>query len=294
MKDKKLFKLLEPYIYLIPAFIFLALFIYFPFIKNIVLSFFSVNKYRDIKSFVFLKNYIKVLSDDNFLKAIYNTFIYVVITVPISLAIGLVLALLARKRTLTSSLYEGMYALPMAVSASVIAMIFQLIYNPSMGIINKILGINVSWLSDTRTAFLSIMFIQIWANVGYNFIFLLSGLRSMSEDVIEGAKIDGAKGMSMLTKIILPMISPTLLFLLVKDIAYAMTTCSFTLILAYPVFHSGGPNGSTETIMSYIYGKGIASSNYNLAFSATMIGFILSSILMALSFVVEKKKVSYN
>ena len=291
---KRIFKNVEPYLYLIPAFALLLLFTYYPFVKNTVLSFFTVNKFREIKEFAGLANYIRVLTDETFLQAIGNTLVFVITTVPVSIVIGLALALLAKKRRKTSSVYEAMYALSMAISVSVVAMIFQFAFNPSMGIINKITGWDISWLTDPKTALKAIIVIQIWANVGYNFIFLLSALRGMSEEIIESAKVDGATGIRLLTKIILPMISPTLLFLLMKDIAYAMTTCSFTLILTYPIFHNGGPNGTTEMIMSYVYGKGIAGTNYNAAFAATTVGFVLAAVMMILSLVLEKRKVNYQ
>lgn len=276
-RKRKPFQVIEPYLYLIPSFAFLLSFTYYPFVKNTVLSFFTVNKYRVIKGFAGLDNYVRVLQDEKFLQAIGNTFVFVATTVPVSIVIGFALALLARRRTRTSSVYDAMYALSMAVSASVVAMIFQFAYNPSMGVVNRLFGLDISWLTDPKTALLSIIFIQIWANIGYKFIFLLSGLRGMSEEVLESTRIDGATGSRLLGRVIIPMVSPTLLFLLVKDIAFAMTTCSFTLILTYPVFHSGGPNGTTETIMSYIYGKGIVGTNYNAAFAATMVGFVLIS-----------------
>lgn len=291
---KRMFKNVEPYLYLIPAFALLLLFTYYPFVKNTVLSFFTVNKFREIKEFAGLANYIRVLTDETFLQAIGNTLVFVITTVPVSIVIGLALALLAKKRRKTSSVYEAMYALSMAISVSVVAMIFQFAFNPSMGIINKVTGLDISWLTDPKTALKAIILIQIWANVGYNFIFLLSALRGMSEEIIESAKVDGATGIRLLTKIILPMISPTLLFLLMKDIAYAMTTCSFTLILTYPVFHNGGPNGTTEMIMSYVYGKGIAGTNYNAAFAATTVGFVLAAVMMILSLILEKRKVNYQ
>lgn len=291
---KRIFKNVEPYLYLIPAFALLLLFTYYPFVKNTVLSFFTVNKFREIKEFAGLANYIRVLTDETFLQAIGNTLVFVITTVPVSIVIGLALALLAKKRRKTSSVYEAMYALSMAISVSVVAMIFQFAFNPSMGIINKVTGLDISWLTDPKTALKAIILIQIWANVGYNFIFLLSALRGMSEEIIKSAKVDGATGIRLLTKIILPMISPTLLFLLMKDIAYAMTTCSFTLILTYPVFHNGGPNGTTEMIMSYVYGKGIAGTNYNAAFAATTVGFVLAAVMMILSLILEKRKVNYQ
>ena len=293
-RRKSLFQTVEPYLYLIPAFALLFLFTYYPFVKNTGLSFFTVNKFREARAFAGMGNYVRVLADEKFIQAIGNTLVFVITTVPISIIIGFGLALLARKRTSSSSVYEAMYSMSMAISVSVVAMIFQLAFNPSMGIVNKLLGTDISWLSDPKTALKTLIFIQIWANVGYNFIFLLSALRGMSEDVLESAKLDGASGLRLLRWIIIPMVSPMLLFLLMKDIAYAMTTSSFTLILTYPVFHSGGPNGTTETIMSYVYGKGIVGTNYNAAFAATTVGFVLSAVMMALSLALEKRKVNYD
>lgn len=291
---KRIFNLVEPYLYLLPAFSLFILFTYYPFVKNIVLSFFKVNKFRVIKEFAGVDNYVKIFGDEKFIKAIGNTLIYVATTVPISIIIGFALALLARRRTRSSMVYEALYAMSMAISVSVVAMVFQMAFNPSMGIINKVTGFDVSWLTDQKTALLTIIIIQIWANIGYNFIFMLSALRRMSQEVLESAKIDGATGIKLLTKITIPMVSPTLLFLLMKDIAYAMTTASFTLILMYPLFHSGGPNGTTETIMSYVYGKGIVGTNYNSAFAATSVGFVLAALMMVLSLVLEKRKVNYD
>lgn len=286
---KRVFKKVEPILYLLPAMSMLLLFTYYPFVKNTILSFFTLDKFRNIKAFAGLANYARVLADPKFIQAIGNTFIYVLATVPISIAIGLALSLLARTRRKTSTLYEAMYAMPMAVSASVIAMIFQLAFNPSLGIINKLFGLDIRWLTDQKTALLSLIIIQIWANIGYNFIFLFSALRGMSDEVLEGAKIDGATGPYLLFKIIIPLISPTMLFLLVKDVAFAMTTASFTLILT-----KGAPNGATETMMSYIYGKAITGTNYNAAFAATMVSFVLACLMLIVSFIIEKKGVSYD
>lgn len=290
MKQKRsLLKQLEPYFYLLPAVLFFVVFVYFPFFKNEALSFFTLDKFRNVKGFTGFSNYSRVLSDPKFLQSIGNTLLYVFITVPISMVIGYFLALLCRKKRRFSVVYEAMFALSMATSASVIAMIFQLAYNPSMGIINKLTGLNVNWLGDSKMALLSIMIIQIWANIGYNFIFILSGLRGIPEDVIESSSMDGVRGLKLQTKIILPMISPTLLFLCIKDLAYAMTTVNFTLILT-----EGGPNGATETMISYIYKKAIIGTNYNAAFAATTICFLLSAVLMVISMAFEGKKVHYE
>jgi len=291
---KRVFHFIEPYLYLLPAFSMLLLFTYYPFVQNAILSLFTVNKFREIKEFAGLANYVRVLTDEKFLRAMGNTFIYVFTTVPVSIVFGFALALLARRHHRISIAYEALFALSMAVSASVIAMIFQLAYNPSMGIINKLSGISVSWLTDPKTALLSLIIVQIWSNIGYNFIFLFSALRGLSDEVLESAQVDGAVGIKLLGKILIPLVSPTLLFLLVKDVDYAMTTASLTLILTTNNGATGQPNGATETIMSYIYGKAIIGTNYNAAFAATMVGFILAAIMMVFSLILDKKKVNYD
>lgn len=290
MKPKKrLGKRLEPYLYLLPAFVFLIGFVYYPFVKNGWLSLHIVNQFRDVKSFAGLKNYVRVLTDPEFIQAVQNTFIYVLVTIPVSMVIAYFLACLARQKRKASLVYETLFALSMATSDAVIAMIFGLMYSQKLGIINKLLGTTVNWLGDPKYALISLMVIQIWHNIGYNFLFMLSSLRGLSEEVLESARLDGAKGLKLHLKVILPLVSPMMFFLLIKDIAYGLTVSSYTLILT-----DGGPNGATQTIITYIYHKAITSTNYNYAFSATMIGFALSAVLIALSMILEKKKVHYN
>lgn len=290
MKPKKsLVKMVEPYFYLIPAFIFLIGFVYYPFVKNGWLSLNIVNQFRDIKSFAGIQNYIRVLTDYEFWQAVGNTFIYVLVTIPVSMVIAYILACLARKKRKTSLIYEILFALSMATSDAVIAMIFQLMYSNQLGILNKVFGTSIDWLHDPKYALLSLMIIQIWHNIGYNFLFMLSALRGLPADTLESANLDGAQGLTLHLKVILPQVSPMLFFLLIKDIAYGLTVSSYTLILT-----GGGPNGATQTIITYIYSKAITSTNYNYAFAATMIGFVISAIMISLSMILEKKKVHYN
>lgn len=290
MKRKKsLMSRIEPYLYLVPAFLFLMVFVFYPFVKNAWMSLHTVNQFRLVKSFVGLRNYMKVLGDEAFIKAVANTFIYVLVTVPASMFIAYILAMMARKTRRFSVGYEVLFAISMAASDAVIAMIFQLAYNSQLGVINKLFGLNIDWLHDGKYALLSLMIIQIWKNIGYNFLFMLSALRGLSEDVLEAAKLDGVRGLTLHLKIIMPLVSPMLFFLLIKDIAYGMTVSSYTLILT-----GGGPDNATHTIITYIYSKAIESTNYNYAFAATMLGFFISAVLIAFSMVIEKRKVHYN
>lgn len=288
-KSRSLLQKLEPYLYLVPAFVFLIVFVFYPFCKNAWMSLHTVNQFRLVKSFVGFRNYAKVLGDEAFIRSIANTFTYVLVTVPASMVIAYLLAMLARKKRRFSVGYEVLFAISMAASDAVIAMIFQLAYNNQLGIINKVFGLNIDWLHDSRYALMSLMIIQIWKNIGYNFLFMLSALRGLSEDVLEAARLDGVTGLKLHLKIIIPLVSPMLFFLLIKDIAYGMTVSSYTLILT-----GGGPDNATHTIITYIYSKAIESTNYNYAFAATMIGFFISAVLIAFSMVLEKRKVHYN
>lgn len=285
---KTLFEKIEPYLYLLPAFVLLVLFVYLPFVNNTYLSFNRVNQFREIRAFAGLSNYSKVLTDPVFWQSVGNTFVYVLVTVPLSIIIGFILASLARKKRRLSVAYEVLFALSMATSDAVIAMIFQLMYNPSFGSLNRLLHLNIDWLHDPRYALLSLMLIQIWHNVGYNFLFMLVAQRAIPTALLEGARLDGASEIKLQIRIILPMVTPMLFFLLIKDIAYGMTVANYTLILT-----DGGPNNMTQTIITYIYSKAIAGTNYNYAFAATVLGFLISGVMIALSMRLERK-VHYN
>ena len=286
---RRLGRAIEPYLYLLPAFIFLIGFVYYPFIKNGWLSLNIVNQFREVRSFAGLRNYARVLSDPDFWQAVKNTFVYVLVTIPVSMLIAYFLASLARKRRKLSLIYEVLFALGMATSDSVMAMIFQLMYNEQLGVLNKLIGMKINWLGDPKYALLSLMIIQIWHDIGYSFLFMLAALRGLPEEVLESASLDGCTGLRFHTKVILPLVSPMMFFLLLKNIAYGMTVSSYTLILT-----KGGPNGATQTIITYIYQKAITSTNYNYAFAATMVGFAISATLIAMSMILEKKKVHYS
>lgn len=279
----------EPLLYLLPALFFFILFTYYPFIKTVFNSFFLTNFMGVRKEFVGLENYTRILHDSAFLAAVKNTFIYVIFSVPFSVLIALILAIIANRKTKASPIYETMYALPMAMSSSVCAMIFELMYNPSLGILNEILGTNISWLTDSRFTIYSIAFISVWMNIGYNFLFLLAAVRSVPSDLIEAADIEGAGTFRLTTKIILPIISPTVFFLIINALAKSMMMSGLVIILT-----DGGRNGSASTMISYMYTQSVNSQNYNNGYAAAVIAFIITFILMLISFGFEKKFVHYN
>lgn len=288
-RKKKVGKKIEPFLYLLPAIVFFIGFTYYPFFKTVFSSFFLVNSMGEVREFVGLENYIHILTNPAFLQSIKNTIIYSLISSPVAILIALMLAMVANKKTKMSPLYETMYMITMAVSMSVAAMIFQLMYNPTIGVLNHLLGTHLNWLNDKKIAMIALSLIAVWMNIGYNFLFILSAVRGISADVLESAEIDGANMFQRTFKVIVPIISPTVFYLICNSLAKNMMMSGLVLVLT-----QGGPQGSTETMISFMYKQSVNNLNYNDAYAAAVIAFILTGLAMMLSFAFEKKGVHYS
>lgn len=289
MKSGKGKQNIEPYLYLAPALIYFCIFSFYPFINTVISTFFKINANGEVKEFVGLHNYINVLTDRAFIKSIGNTVLYVMLASPVAIVIALILAVLANKKTRTSSIYETMFSLSMAMSMSVAAMIFKIMYNPNIGLLNKILGMKINWLNDSKYAMAAVSFISVWMNIGFNFLFLLAAIRGVSPELLESADIDGANILQKVKSVILPIISPTVFFLICNSLAKNMMMSGLPIILT-----EGGPNGSTSTMIYYMYKQAFSNMSYNNAYAAAVITFIMSLIAILISFGFEKKGVHYT
>jgi sn-glycerol 3-phosphate transport system permease protein len=286
---ERVFRFIEPYLYLFPALGLIIVFKYYPFVKTISMSAFLVNANGLPVEFVGLENYIGLFKDPRFLQSIGNTFKYVVCVVPLTIVLAYALALLANKKRRVSRLYETMFSLPMAISMSVAALIFQLLLNPNIGAVNYILNISVRWFTDARYALTAIMIIGIWMGIGMDFLFLLSAVRNVPEELLECAAIEGAGTCRKIIHIYLPITSPTLFFLLCTNLAGAMMMSDLVIILT-----NGGPGNATSTIMYYMYNKAFYLYSYGSSYAAAVVGFIIAFILILINFRFEKKGVHYS
>ena len=288
-KKRKWNELYKPYLWLLPSMVVFGVFTFYPFLQTIYKSLFIVDSIGRVRDFVGLENYIYVLKDQNFLLAVRNTLIYTLLTVPISKVIGFLLALLANKRRALSSFYETSFALPMAMASSVVAMIFQLLYVYPLGILHGRLGLDVHWLTDPKTALIAVGIVQIWLSSGYAFIFMLSAVRNVPADLLESADLDGASPVRKMVSIYLPLTTPTLFYLVVTDLIFGMLAMGLMNVMT-----AGGPNGSTMTIMLYIYQLFARMGNYTTANAATILAFLMTLVCTLLTFIWEKKGVHYQ
>jgi sn-glycerol 3-phosphate transport system permease protein len=286
---KNSFEKLEPYLYLIPCFFGFLIFTFYPFLKTIFLSFNVTNTNGEAASFVGLDNYKELLLSADFIESIFVTFKFVIVTAIPAIIIGLILALLANKKLRGSKVYEVMFAMPMSVSSAAAAIIWMLLYHPSIGIINYILKMQVGWLTDEKIALFSVALVTVWLNIGLNFIFILTGLKNIPEELNESAQIDGAKWARKFVKLTIPMISPTLFFVVFINMINSFQTFGQVKLLTL-----GGPANATNVIVYEIYREAFFNNRFETACAESIILFLIILVITLIQLKFEKKGVYYS
>jgi len=284
-KSKKRFKLssVTPYLYMSPIVIFAIVFSYFPFLRTVAFSFSRVNRRGEILEFVGLDNFISVLGRDDFIISLQNTLTLTAMYVPLSLFIACGLALLANKKRSMSGAYEVMFTLPMAVSMASASLIFKVILNPTIGIVNSALGISFGWFQDTGYALIGILVLCLWIGLAFDFLLFLVALRAVPTQVVEAATVDGAGVFGRFFKIQLPLIMPTVFFLMCTNIILSMMTVTPILILT-----EGGPFRSTQTLVYSMFVFGYQSLNYSVAAVFSLTVFIITFTFVLLTFKMDR------
>lgn len=279
---------ITPYFYLIPSMLVFAIFLFYPFFKTIYLSLYKTNKMGQAKLFVGLGNYQELLSSASFRNSLKVTLIFVVIVVFGSMILGLVAAVLCNKAFPGIRFFSTAYALPMAIASSSAAMIFQIMLHPSVGIVNKLLGLNINWLNDPKTALYCVAILTAWLNSGINFLYFSAGLGNIDETIYERASVDGASGVQQFFSLTLPGLSPIIFYTLVVNIIQAFQSFGQIKILT-----EGGPNESTNVIVYSIYRDAFFNYRFGSAAAQSVILFIIVMLITLVMFRIEKKGVNY-
>ena len=279
---------ITPYFYLIPSMLVFAIFLFYPFFKTIYLSLYKTNKMGQAKLVVGLGNYQELLSSASFRNSLKVTLIFVVIVVFGSMILGLVAAVLCNKAFPGIRFFSTAYALPMAIASSSAAMIFQIMLHPSVGIVNKLLGLNINWLNDPKTALYCVAILTAWLNSGINFLYFSAGLGNIDETIYERASVDGASGVQQFFSLTLPGLSPIMFYTLVVNIIQAFQSFGQIKILT-----EGGPNESTNVIVYSIYRDAFFNYRFGSAAAQSVILFIIVMLITLVMFRIEKKGVNY-
>jgi len=278
---------------ILPTLVILSLFLYYPTIKTFILSFYQVAFLGLKKVFVGLENYKILLTSSEYLQIFKNTFIFVVWSVGLSLAIGLGLALLANHKVKGKRIYRLLLIWPYALPPAVAGVIFLFMFNTQTGIINYLLnhliGQKWAWLSNPTLAMAVVILASVWKAIGYNVVFYLAGLQNIPGDVLEAALIDGASAWTRFWKITFPLLSPMTLFLLVMNTISAFFD-SFAFI---DLLTKGGPAGSTTVLIYSIYRDGFEYFKTGLAAAESVFLFGCVVILTLIQLKCSQKMVHY-
>lgn len=285
----QIWKKIEPFVYLFPAFLIFIVFVYYPFFKTIYLSFHLTNIVGKAVEFVGFDNYKELFESPEFMNSLLLTFKYVIFTVIPAIVGGFALALLAQKKAKGSSVLRVLYAMPMAVSISCASVIWMLLYHPTIGLINYLIGQQIGWLSDPSWALLSIAIVTAWMHLGFNFILLLAALNGVPKEFYESAAIDGAGYFQTLFKITLPIITPTLFFVFVVNIIDVFQAFGQVNIMT-----QGGPANSTNVLVYTIYQQAFLNNRFSLASASSIILFVIMLVVTLIQFRYEKKWVHYQ
>ena len=284
---------LTPYLLLLPCMFIFIVFVFYPFSKTIVYSFSLTNSRGVPVEWVGFENYLKLFSGVRFLESLKLTLIFAPMVGFPTLIIAYFLAALAHERSRYKGIgrtYETMFSLPMAVaSAPAAAIWFMILSSGRNGILNHILGTEIRWLLDGRFALMSVGIVTVWLNLGTSFIFLLTGFRNVPEEIIESARIDGAGYFRRLFRIITPVASPQIFFVVFLNIII-----SFQAFAQIRLLTQGGPSYATNVLVYTIYQSAIRDSRFETAFAQSIVLFIIILFLTILQFKAEKRMVHYQ
>jgi multiple sugar transport system permease protein len=271
-----------------PFVILFGIFLALPIIAAFALSFTSFGL-RDLDnpigtSVVGIKNYTDLLSDPKFWKSLGNTIYFVVVGVPLTLALGLVIAnALSRGITRFRTVFRVGYYLPVITSIVAIAVVWRFLLNPDVGLINILLGnlgiTGPNWLASSALAMPSIIAMAVWRNLGFAMVVFVAGMQAIPAMLYEAASIDGAGRWQAFRYVTLPMLRPTILFMLV------ITTIGYLQLFEEPfVMTDGGPLDATLSVTMYMYQQGFEFFHQGYASAIAYVLFVIVAIVAFLQF----------
>ncbi|MBV8601506.1 MAG: sugar ABC transporter permease [Candidatus Eremiobacteraeota bacterium] len=242
------------YLYLIPAALFVALFLVLPLVRNGEISLFDWNLVSPDRRFVGLDNYRIVLGDPSFWPTLIQSLVYVLFALAGNVALPLVLALLTlRVGRREADVYQTMIFLPTIVPVSVGALLFLWLYLPTGGPLSRALATiglgSPNWFNDPHWALPAVSSVAIWKFFGFNYLILLAGLKAIPQSYLEAAELDGAAGWTHFSKIVFPLVMPTLLFTMVTTILQALDHA----FVPIQILTLGGPSGASSNLFYAIY-----------------------------------------
>jgi multiple sugar transport system permease protein len=280
------------YLMISPVIILLLIFSYITLVASLGISFTDWHVLSP-PEWVGFSNYINIFQDPLFLKGLWNTARYVLMSIPIGQSLAFILAIILNSQIRFRNFFRLIFFLPVLTMPVAIAVVWKWIYNPAFGpiaVFLKSIGLKpIIWLTSVNNAMWSIVIISVWAGIGFNMVIMLAGLQNIPREYYEAAQVDGANNLSQVFHITIPLLTPTLFFTLITSFINGLQMFDMVFILT-----QGGPVDSTRTIVFQIYEDGVKSMYAGSASAEAWVLFIIIMGITLFQLRMQKRWVHYE
>ena len=265
-------------LFCLPFMIVFALFLLFPMLFGLFIGFFDWD-ILSTRTWTGIGNYVKIFKDATFYSSLAHTLVFVLVSTPLLLITGFLMALLVTSRSPLKDAAENLFFLPYILSITVIGTLWAWLLQKNYGIVNQFIklfgGEPIGWLTDTKYAMASIIATTLWWTAGFNMVLFSAGIKQISSEIYDAVKIDGANYMQTVWRITLPLVRPTTALCLILQII-----ASFNIFGQVYVMTGGGPHGSTRVLVQYIYETGF--KYFKMGYSSAM-AYVLFFVILIIS-----------
>lgn len=289
--EKKSRTFIKAMCYLLPALVIIGIFVVYPMFHTVRMSFFDKFNIFTYEGTGFgLNSYRKVLNDKTFFLAVKNTFIYTIVTVPVSMAISLLLAILLNKGLKAAKVFQTAYFLPYVTNAIAIGLAFRFIFHSSYGIVNKVIelfgGTPQQWLNSPSLALPTLCIYGVWSALAFKIVIFLAGLQSIDPQLYQAARIDEASSWKMFYKITVPQLKP----ILVYQFVIAIISSFKTYVEVVGIFGDDGPLHSAVTMVYYMYDQFYGYADYSKAAASGVLMFLVIMVFTLIQLRISRNK----
>lgn len=273
---------------MIPALVAVGIFYLYPLLKTVYYSFVFTDARGKVVQFAGLENFIELLSDAQFYQTLRITLKFAGITVILSILISLFLAIICNEKLKGIPFFRTIFSSTMGVSVSAGSTIVLFMFHPSLGVINNLLAkigiLPINWLTDSSYALWAVIISSVWMNIGFGFLVLTAGLQNISSEIDESAEIDGTGYFDKLFRITLPLLGPSIFYLLITT-----TLKSFQSFGQVDILTGGGPANSTNLLVYSLFRTAFSEFRYDYASVKGLVLLGLIILIMTFKFKIERK-----
>ncbi|XEC92922.1 carbohydrate ABC transporter permease [Paenibacillus tarimensis] len=288
-----LWEKIRPYGMVAPAIVTFSVFFIYPIFYMIYLSLYDWNFISPTKNFVGLQNFKDLFQEAEFMQVLRNSMGYTLMTVSLTIGISLIFALWLNRTGIFYGFVQGAIFSPHIISLVSISLLWSWLMDPEYGLLNWIIGLfgisKLAWLSHPDTSLVSLVIVAVWKGIGFNTLVFIAGLQSIPGDIYEAAQLDRSKPWKTFSKLTLPMLSPTIFFLVIINMIG-----SFQVFETIAIMTQGGPVNSTNTLVYYIYEFGFRFFKIGYASAAGVLLLVIVGVLTILYFKLLSNRVHYR